>query len=160
MLFRSALWDVLPILRHTQATATLHNPSNEQFRHKYFIDKAIGYGIEGIQVDGNNILAVHRAVTKIAAEMRENRRPVLLEAMTFRMRGHEEASGTKYVPQELFDMWAQKDPVANYESFLLDAGVLTEELIAEIRAEFKALIYGQNRAALLAPAQQLFHQFG
>ncbi len=118
----------------------LSTPSNEQFRHKYFIDKAIGYGMEGIQVDGNNILDVHRTVTEIAAQMREDRRPVILEAMTFRMRGHEEASGTKYVPQELFDQWAKKDPVANYETFLVECGVLDEAKVEAIRKEFKTLI--------------------
>lgn len=136
----ATVWDLPVIFLIENNGYGLSTPSNEQFRHKYFIDKAIGYGIEGIQVDGNNILDVHRTVTSIAAEMRENRRPVLLEAMTFRMRGHEEASGTKYVPQELFDQWAKKDPVINYESFLLDAGVLTESSIAEIRKEFKTLI--------------------
>jgi 2-oxoisovalerate dehydrogenase E1 component len=132
----------------------LSTPSSEQFRFKYFIDKAIGYGMEAVQVDGNNILAVHRAVTKIAAQMREDRRPIILEAMTFRMRGHEEASGTKYVPQELFDMWAQKDPVNNYESYLLDQGVLTEAKIEEIRKEFKDQINQGLEDAWALPAVQ------
>lgn len=130
----------------------LSTPSSEQFRHKYFIDKAIGYGMEGIQVDGNNILDVYRTVSEIAAQMREDRRPVILEAMTFRMRGHEEASGTKYVPQELFDQWGKKDPVANYETYLLESGVLDEGKIESIRKEFKAMIQEGLDEAWALPA--------
>jgi 2-oxoisovalerate dehydrogenase E1 component len=109
----------------------------EQFKCKQFIDKAIGYGIEGFQVDGNNVLKVFEAVKRITEEIRERPRPVLLECMTFRMRGHEEASGTKYIPKELFEQWGKKDPVQNFEKWLLDEGVLTEEIIENIRAEYK-----------------------
>ncbi|MEO8759387.1 MAG: transketolase C-terminal domain-containing protein, partial [Bacteroidia bacterium] len=98
---------------------------------------AIGYGIEGVQVDGNNLLKVYETVKKIAEDIRENPRPILLECITFRMRGHEEASGTKYVPKELFEVWGKKDPVNNYEKFLLDEGVLTEGLVEEIRNTIK-----------------------
>lgn len=148
----ASVWDLPVIFLIENNGYGLSTPSSEQFKFKYFIDKAIGYGIEGVQVDGNNVLAVHRAVTKIAAEMRENRRPILLEAMTFRMRGHEEASGTKYVPQELFDMWGKKDPVANYESYLLDIGVLDDARIATIRGEYKAAIQQGLDEAWALPA--------
>ena len=133
----AAVWELPVIFLIENNGYGLSTPSREQFRMKQFIDKAIGYGIEGIQIDGNNILEVHRAITQIAAQMREDRKPVLLECMTFRMRGHEEASGTKYVPQELFDIWAKKDPVSNYERFLLDSGVLDQDTIDTIRKEFK-----------------------
>lgn len=136
----AAVWDLPVIFLIENNGYGLSTPSKDQFRCKQFIDKAIGYGIEGVQVDGNNILEVHRAVKKIAAKMRKDRRPVILEAMTFRMRGHEEASGTKYVPQELFDLWGQKDPVGNYERFLVDEKVLDADKIAAIRSEFKQLI--------------------
>ncbi len=136
----ASVWDLPVIFLVENNGYGLSTPSREQFRCKQFIDKAIGYGIEGVQVDGNNILDVHRAVTKIAANMRKNRKPVILEAMTFRMRGHEEASGTKYVPQELFDEWGKKDPVGNYERFMIDEGILDEAKVTEIRKEFKALI--------------------
>ncbi len=134
----AAVWDLPVIFVVENNGYGLSTPSNEQFRCKQFIDKAIGYGIEGVQVDGNNVLKVYEAVKKIAEEIRENPRPVLLECITFRMRGHEEASGTKYVPKELFDIWGRKDPVQNFERFLLEEGVLTEEMIEKLRAEIKA----------------------
>ncbi|MFM8433055.1 MAG: transketolase C-terminal domain-containing protein, partial [Bacteroidota bacterium] len=111
--------------------------SNEQFRMKQFIDKGIGYGMEAVQVDGNNILATRKLFTELAASIRQRPRPVLVECLTFRMRGHEEASGTKYVPQELFDKWGKKDPVNNYENFLLKQGVIDETHIALTRKEIK-----------------------
>jgi 2-oxoisovalerate dehydrogenase E1 component len=133
----AAVWDLPVIFIIENNGYGLSTPSSEQFRCKQFIDKAIGYGIEGVQVDGNNLLKVYEAVKKIAEDIRERPRPVLLECITFRMRGHEEASGTKYIPKELFDVWGKKDPVQNYERFLLEEGVLTEDLIEKIRAEYK-----------------------
>jgi len=133
----AAVWNLPVIFIVENNGYGLSTPSNEQFRCKQFIDKAIGYGIEGVQVDGNNVLKVYETVKKIAEDIRENPRPVLLECITFRMRGHEEASGTKYVPKELFEVWGKKDPVNNFERFLLDEGVLTEDLIEEIRNEIK-----------------------
>lgn len=133
----AAVWDLPVIFVIENNGYGLSTPSNEQFRCRQFIDKAIGYGIEGVQVDGNNVLKVYEAVNKIAEDIRVRPRPVLLECITFRMRGHEEASGTKYVPKELFEQWGKKDPVNNYERFLLEEGVLTEELIEKTRAEIK-----------------------
>ncbi len=118
----------------------LSTPSSEQFKCKSFTDKGPGYGMEAIQIAGNNILEVYTTLRDLARDMRENPRPVLVECMTFRMRGHEEASGTKYVPPELMEMWAAKDPVVNYENWLLEAGVITPREIQEIRAAFKAEI--------------------
>ena len=115
----------------------LSTPSSEQFRCKQFIDKGIGYGMEAYQVDGNNILAVNYQVKELAESMRQFPRPILLECLTFRMRGHEEASGTKYVPQELMDEWAKKDPLINFEKLLLEQKVLTEELITIERKKIK-----------------------
>lgn len=136
----AAVWD-LPIIFVIENNGYgLSTPSNEQFRCKAFVDKAIGYGIEGIQVDGNNILEVYDAVNKIADSMRTNPRPVLLECITFRMRGHEEASGTKYVPKELMETWAKKDPVDNYEKYLLEQNVLDEKQIESIRKKLKKKI--------------------
>ena len=109
----AAVWDLPVIFVIENNGYGLSTPSNEQFRCKSFVDKAIGYGIEGVQVDGNNILEVYDTVSKLAASLRKNPRPILLEAITFRMRGHEEASGTKYVPKELMETWAKKDPVDN-----------------------------------------------
>jgi 2-oxoisovalerate dehydrogenase E1 component len=133
----AAVWDLPVIFVIENNGYGLSTPSSEQFKCKQFIDKAIGYGIEGVQVDGNNVLKVYETVKRIAEDIREKPRPILLECITFRMRGHEEASGTKYVPKELFDVWGKKDPVQNFERFLLEEGVLTEELVESIRAEFK-----------------------
>lgn len=136
----AAVWDLPVIMLIENNGYGLSTPSQEQFRCKQFIDKAIGYGIEGVQVDGNNVLDVYDATLKIAERMRRDRKPVLLEALTFRMRGHEEASGTKYVPKELMDQWARKDPVENYQQYLIEIGTLKEERVREIRAQFKAMI--------------------
>lgn len=136
----AAVWDLPVIFVVENNGYGLSTPSNEQFRCKSFADKAIGYGIEGVTVDGNNVLKVYETVKNLAESIRENPRPVLLECVTFRMRGHEEASGTKYVPKELFEVWGRKDPVNNFERFLISEGVLTEDLIEQIRADIKAEI--------------------
>ena len=115
----------------------LSTPTNEQYRCENLADKGIGYGIESHIVDGNNILEVFNLLSELKALMKEKPRPVLLEFKTFRMRGHEEASGTKYVPQELMDMWAIKDPVENYKKYLIDNGVLTSDFDAALHAEIK-----------------------
>ncbi len=133
----AAVWDLPVIFLIENNGYGLSTPSNEQFRCKNFIDKAIGYGIQGYKVDGNNILEVYDMVTNLANSMRTNPRPVILECITFRMRGHEEASGTKYVPQELFEEWGKKDPITNYEAWLKAEGILTDNMIAEYRAAFK-----------------------
>ncbi len=133
----AAVWD-LPVIFVVEANGYgLSTPSSEQFRCKSFADKAIGYGIEGHSIDGNNILKVYETIKNLAESIRENPRPILLECVTFRMRGHEEASGTKYVPKELFDLWGRKDPVNNFEKFLLNEAVLTEEMIENIRSDIK-----------------------
>jgi len=115
----------------------LSTPTNEQYRCENLADKGIGYGMESHIIDGNNILEVFNKLSELKASMIEKPRPVLLEFKTFRMRGHEEASGTKYVPQELMDLWAIKDPVDNYRKYLSETDVLTSELDEEIRAEIK-----------------------
>src|SRR5690554_7531966 len=89
----------------------LSTPTEEQYRCKRLMDRGLGYGMEAHQIDGNNIIEVYTKLTELIADMRKHPRPVLLEFLTFRMRGHEEASGTKYVPQDLMDMWAIKDPL-------------------------------------------------
>jgi 2-oxoisovalerate dehydrogenase E1 component len=133
----AAVWDLPVIFIVENNGYGLSTPSVEQFRCKSFVDKAIGYGIEGVQVDGNNILEVYDTVNKLAQSMRKNPRPILLECITFRMRGHEEASGTKYVPKELMETWAKKDPVENYEKYLIQQGVLDEKQIEAIRKKIK-----------------------
>ena len=136
----AAVWDLPVIFLIENNGYGLSTPVNEQFRCKQLIDRALGYGIEGLRVDGNNVLEVYTTMHQIVAKMRKDRKPVLLEAMTFRMRGHEEASGTKYVPPALFEEWRRKDPVANYERYLLDNGLLTESRREEIRTQYKQRI--------------------
>ncbi|REJ83518.1 MAG: dehydrogenase [Bacteroidetes bacterium] len=136
----AAVWD-LPVMFIVENNGYgLSTPSSEQFRMKSFVDKGIGYGIEAVQVDGNNILETLDTFRTLAKSIRENPRPVLVECMTFRMRGHEEASGTKYVPAQLFEEWGKKDPLNNYESFLLEQKVLSHSDIALIRKEIKGEI--------------------
>mgnify|MGYP002778133966 FL=1 len=136
----AAVWDLPVIFIIENNGYGLSTPSREQFRCKQFIDKAIGYGMEGIQVDGNNVLEVYDTVKTVAESMRKKPRPILLECMTFRMRGHEEASGTKYVPKKLMDEWAKKDPLANYEAFLLTQGILDSKTIDSLRKKIKTEI--------------------
>lgn len=133
----ASVWDLPVIFVVENNCWGLSTPSNEQFRCKQFIDKGIGYGIDAFQVDGNNILDVIRTIRKIADSIRQKPRPFLLECMTFRMRGHEEASGTKYYPDGLQDEWAKKDPVVNYELYLKEQGILSDELIEQIHQEIK-----------------------
>jgi len=133
----AAVWDLPVIFIVENNGYGLSTPSNEQFKFKNFIDKGPGYGIEAVQIDGNNVLDVYGTIDKYAKSIRKKPRPILIEAMTFRMRGHEEASGTKYVPKELMDHWAKKDPLENYESFLLKEKVIDKKFIEDIRAKIK-----------------------
>ncbi|MEI6487989.1 MAG: dehydrogenase E1 component subunit alpha/beta [Bacteroidota bacterium] len=133
----AAVWDLPVIFAIENNGYGLSTPSSEQYRFKQFIDKGIGYGMEAVQVDGNNVLEVYDTVKRLAESIRKNPRPVLLELMTFRMRGHEEASGTKYVPKELVEMWGRKDPLKNFENYLLQEGVIDENMIATYRNEIK-----------------------
>jgi 2-oxoisovalerate dehydrogenase E1 component len=136
----AAVWD-LPVIFAIENNAWgLSTPSNEQFRCKQFIDKGIGYGMDAFQIDGNNILEVINTIRKIADSIRQKPRPFLLECMTFRMRGHEEASGTKYYPEGIQDTWSKKDPVTNYELFLKEINVLSDSDVEAITAEIKAEI--------------------
>ena len=147
----AAVWSLPVIFCVENNSWGLSTPSDEQFKCKQFIDKGIGYGMEAIQMDGNNILEVIRTVRKIAADIRENPRPVLLEAMTFRIRGHEESSGTKYYPEGIQDEWSLKDPLLNYEQFLKDEGILTETIEKEYKESLKTLIQSSFEIAQKEP---------
>jgi 2-oxoisovalerate dehydrogenase E1 component len=133
----AAVWD-LPVLFVIENNGYgLSTPTNEQYRCENLADKGIGYGMQSEIIDGNNILEVYTKIAELKASLAENPRPVLLEFKTFRMRGHEEASGTKYVPQELMDMWAVKDPIANYKDYLKRISVLSDEDDAKIAKDIK-----------------------
>ncbi len=136
----AAVWDLPVIFAVENNCWGLSTPSVEQFRCKQFIDKGIGYGMNAIQIDGNNILEVIRTVRKINEEIRVDPKPYLLELMTFRMRGHEESSGTKYYPEGIQDEWEKKDPVSNYEAYLLEQGLLKESEIEQIKEKIKVEI--------------------
>ncbi|MFT7073145.1 thiamine pyrophosphate-dependent enzyme [Patiriisocius sp. Uisw_017] len=120
----------------------LSTPSSEQYYCENLADRGKGYGMESHIIEGNNIIEVYTKVKALVEDMRENPRPVLLEFKTFRMRGHEEASGTKYVPEELITEWAEKDPLINFENFLLAKGIITETQIEELKVAIKAEIDG------------------
>lgn len=136
----AAVWDLPVIFAVENNCWGLSTPSIEQFRCKQFIDKGIGYGMNAIQIEGNNILEVIRTVRKINEEIRVDPKPYLLELMTFRMRGHEESSGTKYYPEGIQDEWETKDPVTNYEAFLLEQGLYTQSELEQIKEKIKAEI--------------------
>jgi 2-oxoisovalerate dehydrogenase E1 component len=147
----AAVWQLPVIFAIENNRWGLSTPSSEQFRCKQFIDKGIGYGMDAIQVDGNNILAVIEAVRQIRTQIQENPRPFILELMTFRMRGHEEASGTKYYPEGLQAAWEPKDPVRNFESYLLQAAILDQKNVDEIKTHFKEEIQQAFDVANAAP---------
>ncbi len=136
----ASVWD-LPVLFCVENNGYgLSTPTTEQYRCKNIMDRGIGYGMEAHQIEGNNILEVFTKVSEIAESVRKNPRPVLLEFITFRMRGHEEASGTKYVPDELMNEWAAKDPLSNYKELLYDKNILTDEIDNEYIKDIKAEI--------------------
>ena len=115
----------------------LSTPTSEQYNCIKLADRGIGYGMEAIEIDGNNILEVYSTIETLAEDLRENPRPILVECKTFRMRGHEEASGTKYVPQDLMDEWALKDPLLNFEAFLIKEYILDETKISTYKEQIK-----------------------
>jgi len=132
----AAVWD-LPVLFCVENNGYgLSTPISEQFRCEHIADKGVGYGIESHIIDGNNILEVYRRINSLCESMREEPRPILIEFKTFRMRGHEEASGTKYVPKKLLEEWAEKDPIQNYLAYLHEQGLLIEEEEVSFKKEF------------------------
>ncbi len=136
----AAVWDLPVIFVIENNGYGLSTPASEQYKSEDLASKGVGYGMESYKIDGNNIIEVFQTIDKIAKDIRKNPRPVLVECVTFRMRGHEEASGTKYVPKDLMDAWAKKDPIDNFEAYLLEKGLLNETLIKEIKTEYKQAI--------------------
>ena len=129
----------------------LSTPTNEQYNCESIADRGVGYGMESHVIEGNNVLEVFSKVDAIAKSVRKKPRPVLIEFKTFRMRGHEEASGTKYVAQELLDTWAKKDPISNFETFLLQEGAITAENIEDFKEAYKTNIQDGLQLAFDAP---------
>jgi 2-oxoisovalerate dehydrogenase E1 component len=133
----AAVWQLPVIFIIENNGYGLSTPVSEQYFCKDLADRGLGYGMESLIIDGNNVLEVYRTIRKKAAEIRKNPAPVLIECKTFRMRGHEEASGTKYVPKELMDHWASKDPLQNFENYLLEEGVIKKDEIDQARSDIK-----------------------
>ena len=148
----AAVWDLPVIFIIENNGYGLSTPVNEQYRCERLVDRAKGYGMEGVRIDGNNILEVLDTIRGVRDYCIRNQKPYLIECMTFRMRGHEEASGTKYVPAELFEIWKEKDPIDNYERFLLQEGVLTEQTVAAIRDEIRNYIEQELKQGYQAAA--------
>ncbi|MBS4070554.1 MAG: dehydrogenase E1 component subunit alpha/beta [Algoriphagus sp.] len=147
----AAVWKLPVIFVVEHNGYGLSTPSEEQFAFKYFTEKGPGYGMEAVRVQGNNVLDVYDTILRLAEDIRENPRPVLVEAITFRMRGHEEASGTKYVPKHLMEEWAQLDPVDNYEAYLESIGVLDAATKEKLNTKVKKAI---NDALEIAFAEE------
>ncbi|MBI1315761.1 dehydrogenase [bacterium] len=148
----AAVWK-LPVLFVVENNQWgLSTPSSEQFACKQFIDKGIGYGMETVQIDGNQLLEVYETIRAVAADVRLNPRPILIECITFRMRGHEEASGTKYYPEGLQDQWAEKDPLLQFERFLAERDILDAEGAEAIRQQHREAIVAALDVAFAAPA--------
>lgn len=147
----AAVWKLPVIFVVEHNGYGLSTPSEEQFAFNYFTEKGPGYGMEAVRVQGNNVLEVYDTILRLAKDIRENPRPILVEAITFRMRGHEEASGTKYVPKNLMEEWAQLDPVENYEAYLESIGVLDAATKEKLNKKVKKAI---NEALEVAFAEE------
>ena len=147
----AAVWKLPVIFVIENNRYGLSTPINEQYACNDLVDRAKGYGMKGIKIDGNNILEVYKTIADCAAEMRENPHPVLIECKTFRVRGHEEASGTKYVPGDLQKEWSFKDPLDTFENFLLSENIITESFIENEREQFKIHINTSADKAYDAP---------
>lgn len=147
----AAVWDLPVIFLIENNGYGLSTPTKEQFKCENLSERAFGYGMEGITIDGNDIIKVFETVSKYSTEIRKRPRPVLIECMTFRMRGHEEASGVKYVPKALFEEWGKKDPVLRFESYLKRQKILSSSEMETIKKEISEEILVALEAALVAP---------
>ena len=148
----AAVWDLPVIFVVENNGYALSTPVDEQYRCGSIIDKARGYGMDGVKIDGNNILSVYDTVKGVRDYCLQKQRPYIIECTTFRMRGHEEASGTKYIPKYLFEIWERKDPVERFRDFLEDQEVLTEEVSAKITDDIKHYIESE--------LEEAFHHHG
>ncbi len=148
----AAVWDLPVIFLIENNGYGLSTPTSEQYRCEHLVDRAKGYGMEGVRIDGNNLLTVYDTIRGVRDWCVQHQKPYLIECMTFRMRGHEEASGTKYVPPALFEEWAKKDPVANYEQWLVDIEVLDTDKVKAIRDEMRQHIEDELKLGFDTPA--------
>ena len=147
----AAVWQLPVIIIVENNLWGLSTPSSQQFRMKSFADKGIGYGIDAVSIDGNNFIEVYETVKYWAEEIRKNPRPILIECNSFRMRGHEEASGTAYYPEGLIESWEAKDPVLQFENALLEKGIISKETIQNLTSEFEKLVMDELAIADAEP---------
>lgn len=147
----AAVWDLPVIFVIENNGYGLSTPANEQYRCQSLVDRAKGYGMAGVQIDGNDLLTVYDTVKGVREYCIQNQKPYLIECITFRMRGHEEASGIKYIPKELFEEWQHKDPVLNYENYLLANNVLDSNNVSDIRNEIKENIEKELAQGFASP---------
>ena len=147
----AAVWDLPVIFIIENNGYGLSTPVHEQYRCESLVDKARGYGMEGVRIDGNDVLAVYDTVKGVREYCIRNQKPYLIECTTFRIRGHEEASGTRYVPQDLIEEWKQKDPLVNFESFLLSRQIVDAITVKTMRSDTQAHIDEQWTLAIAAP---------
>lgn len=131
----AAVWNLPVIFLIENNGYGLSTPVHEQFKCKKLSDKGIGYGIKSITIDGNNVLEVYHTIKDFSELIRKEPQPVLIEAVSFRIHGHEEASGTKYIPKHLILNWSKKDPIENYQNYLIEQKILNEETIKQISKE-------------------------
>ncbi len=147
----AAVWELPVIFLVENNGYGLSTPVAEQYKSQGIVERAKGYGMQGYQIDGNNVLEVYKTISGLAEEIRQNHKPVMVECMTFRMRGHEEASGTKYVPQKLFDKWEKRDPIDNFGEFLKQGGYLTDDQEKGYRDDFTQRINDALQTSYNAP---------
>ena len=144
----AAVWDLPVIFIIENNGYGLSTPTSEQYRCESLVDKAYGYGIEGIKIDGNNVLEVFDTIRGVRKYCIDEQKPYLIECMTFRMRGHEEASGVKYVPPALFEEWEKKDPVRTYEEWLLSSDIMDVDQLCAINDDLRLKIEQELKAGL------------
>ena len=133
----AAVWDLPVIFLVENNQWGLSTPSSEQYKFKQFVDKGIGYGMETKQCNGNNLLEVYHTIKEAAEEIRKNPKPILVECKSFRIRGHEEASGTKYYPEGIIEKWEKEDPFTNFENYLVQEKILTSVEIDQFKLGIK-----------------------
>ena len=147
----AAVWNLPVIFLIENNGYGLSTPTVDQYACKDLVDRAKGYGMKGVKIDGNNVIEVYKTIDKIAEKIRKKPQPYLVECETFRMRGHEEASGVKYVPQELFDHWAERDPVRNFEAYLLKINYLDGDSLEALKTHIKTDIASELEIAYDSP---------
>ncbi len=143
----AAVWKLPVIFVVENNGYGLSTPVSEQYACANLADRGVGYGMRSLTIDGNNILEVYSTVKQLAEELRENPEPVLLECQTFRVRGHEEASGVKYVPKEEIEAWKARDPISNFATYLKGRKLLSEKDETDLTKKIKAEIEKGLKAA-------------